>query len=451
MNIQHRLSDEATQAFVVDHRADDVRLLAFQAARYPEVDMAWALQQIAGWQTARRKLPSWAAIDGMVYPPHLSMEQCSSEQTACAKTIERLFRGHACQETDARGESPADHAVLPWVEEGSAPLLVDLTGGLGVDFSFMARDFQRAIYVERQEDLCALARHNFRLLGLAQAEVVCGDGVEYLHQMEHHASVIYLDPARRDVHGSKTYAISDCTPDVVALHDELLKKADFIVLKLSPMLDWREALRLLPAQYAEVRIVSVGNECKELLLVLSDKLSSPLRLVCINDDSVFVVAADNTTPEPHSPITNSPSPIVNGPLPLVHCPLSIVHCYLYEPNASIMKAGCFGALCAAFGVEAMAESSHLFISPDFIERFPGRKFQICAISSMNKKQLRQTLQGIERANVSVRNFPLSAQQLRQRLRLKDGGDTYIFGTTDSQGDHLVVVCKKAASRNTSNE
>ena len=398
MDIQHRLNDEATQAFVADHRADDVRLLAFMVEKYPEVDMPWALQQIAGWQMARRKLPSWAAVEGMVYPPHLSMEQCSSEQTAKMKTN------------------------LPFQTDKG--LFIDLTGGFGVDFSFMAQDFKRAVYVERQENLCAIARHNFHLLGLNQTEVVCGDGVEYLHQMQEHANVIYLDPARRNEHGSKTYAISDCMPDVVALREELLKKADFIVVKLSPMLDWREAVRQLPAQYTEVRIVSTGGECKELLLVLSDKMKAPLRLVCINDEELFVV--DNSGKR----------------MSIINCQLSIVNNYLYEPNASIMKAGCFAELCERFGVKAIAENSHLFVSPDFIENFPGRKFQITSVSSMNKKSLRQTLQGVDRANISVRNFPLSAEQLRQRLHLKDGGEIYIFGTTTHEGDHILLVCKK---------
>jgi hypothetical protein len=263
-------------------------------------------------------------------------------------------------------------------------------------------------------------------LGLSHAEVVCGDGVEYLHQMEEHATVIYLDPARRNEHGGKTYAISDCTPDVVTLREELLKKADFIVVKLSPMLDWREAVRLLPAQYAEVRIVSVGNECKELLLVLSDVVAAPLQVVCINDNEVFATGSAATQAKTYEGSLSLSSGLL----------------FLYEPNASIMKAGCFAELCEAFDVEAVAENSHLFISPDFIENFPGRKFQITAISSMNKKQLKQTLQGITRANISVRNFPLTAQQLRQRLRLKDGGDTYIFGTTTREGDHLLLVCCK---------
>ena len=422
MDIQHRLNDEATQAFVADHKADDVRLLAFMADKYPEVDMPWALQQIAGWQMARRKLPSWAAVEGMVYPPHLSMEQCSSEQTAKMKTN------------------------LPFQTDKG--LLIDLTGGFGVDFSFMAQDFKRAVYVERQEDLCAIARHNFHLLGLNQAEVVCGDGVEYLHQLQEHASLIYLDPARRNEHGGKTYAISDCTPDVVALREELLKKADFIVVKLSPMLDWREAVRQLPAQYTEVRIVSTGGECKELLLVLSDKMKAPLRLVCINDEEFFSI--DNLPLGPQGRLPEQEFTINNlgRQLEFVNFDkLSLassraVNYFLYEPNASIMKAGCFAELCERFGVEAIAENSHLFVSPDFIESFPGRKFQITSISSMNKKSLRQTLQGVDRANISVRNFPLSAEQLRQRLHLKDGGEIYIFGTTTHKGDHVVLVCKK---------
>lgn len=398
MNIEQRLNDKATLAFVADHQADDVRQLAFQADKHPDVDMPWALQQIAGRQAARRKLPSWAEIPGMVYPPHLAMEQCSSEQTAREKTL-----------------------AMPWGEQGD--LLIDLTGGFGVDFAFMARGFRRAVYVERQEDLCAIARHNFQRLGLEHAEVVCGDGVEFLHQRSERATAIYLDPARRDIHGAKTYAISDCTPDVVTLREELLKKADFIVLKLSPMLDWREAVRLLPAEYAEVRIVSVGNECKELLLILSDCASPHRRLVCINDEQRFAI--DN----------------LQGTID--NCTLSIVNGYLYEPNASIMKAGCFGALCQTFGVKAIAENSHLFVSPHFIETFPGRKFKISAISSMNKKALRQALQGISHANIAVRNFPLTAQQLRQRLRLKDGGDVYIFGTTTSAGNHMLLICTKA--------
>ena len=188
-----------SELFIRQHRLDDVRTLAFQADKYPEVDMPFALEQIQGWQLARRKLPEWAAEDGVLFPPHLSMEQCSSEQAARYKcsVVERLLTA----------------------EERQKGMMTDLTGGFGVDFSYMARSFGKAVYVEQQERLCEIARHNFHCFGLQQAEVVHGDGGDFLHSLQNKQALIYLDPARRDVHGSKTYAIEDCSPDVTALSD----------------------------------------------------------------------------------------------------------------------------------------------------------------------------------------------------------------------------------------
>ena len=205
--------NESTALFIHKHTDDDIRQLALRGTKDPEVDLPFALDQIAGRQTARRKLPTWAKTEGIIYPPHLSMEQCSSEQTARYKA-----------------------AIT-----GQGRRMIDLTGGFGVDFSFMARNFKEAVYVERQEHLCRIARENFQLLGLTQAEVVCCDAVDYLQNMAH-ADVIYIDPARRDGHGGRTYGISDCTPDVIVLRPLLLEKADCIIIKLSPMLDWRKAV-----------------------------------------------------------------------------------------------------------------------------------------------------------------------------------------------------------------
>ena len=206
-----------TLSFISIHKTDDVRQLALKS-RPDGVDMAYALEQIAGWQAARRKLPSWADPDGLVFPPHLSMEQCSSEPTAVYK--QRL------------AERLAD---------GNAERHVDLTGGFGVDFSFMSRGFRHKTYVERQETLCRVVAHNMPLLGVKDAEIVCGDTEEYLLNMPH-ATTIFIDPARRDDHGGRTFAIADCTPDVVALKGELLAHADYVVVKLSPMLDWHKAV-----------------------------------------------------------------------------------------------------------------------------------------------------------------------------------------------------------------
>lgn len=238
---------EKVQIFAREHRQDDVRRLALQAAKYPDMDFSFALHQIKGWQVACKKLPSWAAHEQLLYPQQLSMEQCSSEQTARYKQqlVQRL-----CGQTQNEGT------------------LVDLTGGLGVDFSFMAQGFRQAYYVEQQVELCALAKYNFPLLGLSSAQIICGDGTTFLQSMADQAMVIFLDPARRDAAGSKTYAIEDCTPDVALLSDELVNKAQWVVVKLSPMLDWHAAVTQLK-HVCEVHIVGVGGECKELLRLFS--------------------------------------------------------------------------------------------------------------------------------------------------------------------------------------
>ena len=392
--------------FIREHRNDDVRQLALQAARYPDIDMQQALQQIAGWQTACTKLPEWAATDGIIYPPRLSMEQCSSEATAKYKAK---------------------------VLDPSPSTVIDLTGGFGVDFSYMARGFQKAVYVERQPHLCEAVRHNFQLLGLENAEVVCGDGVEYLKNLPSpfHPPLtltIYLDPARRDENGKKTYAISDCTPDVVALKDLLLEKAGRVMIKLSPMLDWHKAVDDL-GDVVEVHIVSVDNECKELLLVLAKNPAAPLRVVCANirhdtETELFEFFPSNDS--------------LSTPL----FPALREGDFLYEPNASIMKAGCFAEVAHRFGVQPTGSNSHLFLSPQFIPDFPGRKFQIEQVTSMNKKELKHVIGGLTKANITVRNFPLSVAELRKRLKLADGGDTYIFATTLGEKDHVLLITKQ---------
>lgn len=387
-----------TLDFIEAFKDGDVRQLAFK--RVEGVDMAFALDQIAGRQTARRKLPTWAAVDGLAYPPHLSMEQCSSEATARYKArLARKLTG-----------------------EGGAGRMADLTGGFGVDFSFMAREFAEATYVERQERLCDLARHNFSLLGLAHAEVVCADGTDYLHKASRH-TLFYIDPARRDVTGGRTYAIGDCTPDVCALREELLAKADVVMVKLSPMLDWRKAVADLGGKVAEVHIVSVGGECKELLLVLRPDAEGVERICCVNDGEAF----ESVPTAPYSPTISK---------------IPLVPFFLYEPNASIMKAGCFAEVGAAFGVSQLARDSHLFVSKERVEGFPGRTFKVEAVSSMNKKELRRALAGIAKANIATRNFPMGVAELRKRLKLSEGGSTYIFATTLAEGSHVLLVCSK---------
>lgn len=387
--------NDKTRDFIEQNLNADIRQLALKGCREKDVDLDAAIRQIAGRQTARRKLPSWAALDGILYPPHLNMEQCSSEQTA-------RYKAGVC----TRLSSPTS--------------LVDLTGGFGVDFAFMSEAFDEATYVERNRELFAISSANMKILA-PKAKCLNEDGLEVLHRLDH-VSMIFMDPARRDHHGARTYGISDCTPNVLEIKDELLQKADVVMLKLSPMLDWHKAISDLGEQYIkEVHIVSVQNECKELLIVMQQQPAEPPTVYCVNDDSVF---------------SYHPSSISSN-----HISHHSSLIYLYEPNASIMKAGCFAEVEQAFGVSQLAPNSHLFASDQAIADFPGRKFRVTAVTSMNKQELKQALKDIRQANIAVRNFPMSVADLRKRLKLSEGGNDYIFATTLTEGKKVLIICQ----------
>ena len=393
-----QLSPE-TLRFIEENSRADVRSLALQTKKYPQVDMAMAVVQIAGRQIAEAKVPTWYRIEGLFYPKHLSMEQCSSEATAIYKA--NLVEGET---------------------------FADLTGGFGIDCSFLSRKFKEADYVERQAELCELAKHNFPLLGL-NIGVHHEDGVEYLKQM-HPVDVLFLDPARRDGHGGKTVAISDCEPDVSALEDLLVEKAQTVMIKLSPMLDLSLALKTLK-YVREVHIVSVNNECKELLLILQK--TSVLSEVAIHCEHIVNAQHQHYTFTQEQEHTSD-------------CPLATeVGAYLYEPNASILKAGAYRSLTQTYGVKKLHTSSHLYTSSCFIEDFPGRRFQVESVSGFGKKELKDFLQGLEKANLTIRNFPSSVAELRKRLKLKEGGEDYLFATTLADESKVLIKCKKVSS------
>ena len=404
------MMNQATQDFIRQHQDEDVRQLAFLGSKNPEVDMPFALDQIRGRKMARAKLPLWANIDGIIYPPHISMEQCSSESTALykAELAARLFG-------------------LPVSSSSEEIGFVDLTGGFGVDFSYIAsRLGMSSMYVERQAHLCEAAKENFERLGLKNAIVKNEDGIEVLHSLKE-LKLIFIDPARRDDAGNKVVSLKDCTPDVTVLQEEMLLKADYVIIKLSPMLDWHRAISEL-SHVREVHVISVNNECKELLLVLSARnMGENLRIYCINDAQSFV--CDELDMESSS-VKIAPSTLEEMQ-------------YLYEPNASLMKAGCFGVLSERYDARMLSKNSHLFVSREPIAVFPGRSFRIIAVSSFNKKELKRHLSGITKANIATRNFPLSVAELRKRLKLKDGGETYIFATTLSDDSHVLVITEKA--------
>lgn len=500
-NHSTEIMNQATLDFIRQHQDDDVRQLAFLGSKYPEVDMPFALDQIRGRKMARVKLPRWASIDGIIYPPHISMEQCSSEQTALYKAelaarllglspsssengeekekeSENASNLHLSEICEFAGKGAADsefakneatckkQQILTESEENVNEIkeephegdfseeigFVDLTGGFGVDFSYIAsRLGVKSMYVERQAHLCEAAKENFGRLGLMNAIVKNGDGIEVLHSFaskkEAAASdslgitedqsqsllktnlglkLIFIDPARRDDAGNKVVSLKDCTPDVTLLQEEMLSKADYVIIKLSPMLDWHRAVSELNC-VQEVHIISVNNECKELLLVLSARNMGNLRIYCVNDAQSFVCEESDM----------ESSSVKIAPFTLEEMQ------YLYEPNASLMKAGCFGVLSERYDARMLSKNSHLFVSREPIAVFPGRSFRIIAVSSFNKKELKRHLSGITKANIAIRNFPLSVAELRKRLKLKDGGETYIFATTLSDESHVLVITEKA--------
>lgn len=382
--------------YIAQHKTDDVRKLALKKVA-EGVDAPFCLQQIEGWQLACKKIPEWAETDGMLYPPRLSMEQCSSQQTALYK--QKLVR-----------------RILP-DEMGD---FVDLTGGFGIDFSYLAPLFKKSVYIERQENLCQIAKHNFSELGLQQVEVRNAESEAELQNIKD-VSLIYADPARRDHVGRKVVLLEDCQPNVVSLQEQLLRRAQVVVLKLSPMLDIQQALRQLQA-VREVHVVSVEGECKELLLVMHRR-EAPLRYYCVN--------ITDTMQETIVP-AEFPNPVI--------CEKEKT--FLYEPNASILKAGVQDALCNIYKVVKLHPFSHLFTSEELVPDFPGRCFRITGRSDFGKQGLRSLLSGVKKANLTVRNFPATVQELRKKLKLSEGGNVYLFATTMKDESHVLLQCEK---------
>lgn len=393
------LSD-ATLRFIREHLHDDLNLLALQAHKHPEVDIRAALTQLAGRQVAAVKLPRWAAVEDVLYPSRLAMEQCSSDATAAYKAS--VVAGRTGQGRFA-----------------------DLTGGLGVDCAALAAHFPQATYVERQEELCALAVHNFPLLGVGHVQVHWADCTTFLQQMPP-VDWIFIDPARRDAHGGKTVSVDRCEPDVAQLEESLLSKADRVLVKLSPMLDLSLALHELHRVVA-AHVVSVDNECKELLLVLDREASMPaddVPVCCVNlgtRPSVPLVFTRNEERQAVCLYASEPG------------------LYLYEPNASLLKAGAFRSVAFMYKVRKLHPNSHLYTSDTPVAGFPGRTFRLAGYCDFHKKGISRLLGGERRANLAVRNFPAMVAQLRRQLKLAEGGGRYLFATTLADGRKVLLA------------
>lgn len=378
-----------TKQFIEEHLHDDVHELALKHSN-AKVDMALVLRQIEARQLLRKKVPSWSANPDLLFPPHLSIEQCSSETTAQYKAS--LLRGST---------------------------FADLTGGLGIDCYFISKNFQHSDYVELNPELCNLAQHN-----IGHLVAIHNKSSEAFLAHCSPVDCIFLDPARRDNYGRKTVSIADCTPNVIELQDLLLSKAQKVMVKLSPMLDISLALKEL-RHVKEVHVVAVGNECKELLFIMvPDFVGEPL-FTCINLE----------TQQPTVSFTQEEERLAN-----LTFAKNVEH-YLYEPNAALMKGGCYRLLAQRYGLQKLHRNSHLYTSETLIEDFPGRVFEVDNWAVFGKKA-KTMLAGVEKASIAVRNFPMNVVEIRKSLKIGDGDQVYLFATTLSDERKVIVLTHK---------
>ena len=446
------MMNAATLEFIRQHASDDVRQLALRPVA-DGVDLRQALIQIEGRQLAARKLPAWAATDGLLFPPRLSLEQCSSEATAHYKRciVERLLSASSPSAVPATSSPvpspssspsavPAASSAFPAPSSSPAAVpaafaagpspsrFMDLTAGFGVDFAAIAPLFSHATYVERQEHLCDIARHNLPLLGLPNAEVRCSTAEQILQELrEAPVTLLFLDPARRDAAGRKVALIEDCTPDVCALQEQLRRAARYTLIKLSPMLDLTAALRSLQG-VVEAHVVSVDGECKELLVVMASE-------------------APAGEPWIHCSYSPTAPPLVFRLSEERACCVALadrLQDYLYEPDAALMKAGAFRILCQRFPVHKLAADTHLYTSDEFVADFPGRRWKVSGSSTFAKSELRRLLAGVTAADLTLRGFPGSVATLRKQLHLREGGSVHFIATTLADGSrHLIRVEREA--------
>ena len=390
--------NETTRQFIREHLNDDVPTLALKKVPVG-TDLSLALRQIEARQLLQKKVPIWSQNDDLLFPVRLSIEQCSSEATAQYKAA--LLQGET---------------------------FADLTGGLGIDTYYIngAHSFLHADYVERQTKLCELAKHNFTVLD-ADVQVWNETAEEYLSHCDP-VDCIYLDPARRDAHGRKTVSIGDCTPNVVELQDLLLQKAKQVMVKLSPMLDISKALEELKF-VKDIHVVAVSNECKELVFLMERGFSGQPMLHCAN----------LLTAQPTLDFTMEEERTC--PLHLADAPMR----YLYEPNVALMKAGGYKWISEHFEVFKLHKNSHLYTSEALVSDFAGRIFEVESWAEYHNKVKQTLLSDVSKANLAVRNFPLSVEALRKALKISEGGEDYLFATTLRDGRKVLIKTRKSAS------
>jgi predicted transposase YbfD/YdcC len=380
------------QQFIRDNTDQPVKKLALRKNPFPDVTWADILSQITARQKAKSKLPTWFAADNTIYPSRVSVEQTSSEPTAEYKS--KLVSGES---------------------------LIDLTGGFGIDDFYFSKQIPHVTHCELDTELSAIAAHNFKILDAGNIECISGDSLETLRQLNCQWDWIYIDPARRNDAKGKVFMLKDCLPNVPEHLDTYFSYANNILIKTAPILDLTAGLNELKCVKA-IHIVALNNEVKELLWILQkDFTGSPtLHAVSITKDGTdtfttsFEAGAEAEYGLPSS--------------------------YLYEPNAAIMKSGAFDAVAVNYKLYKLHQHSHLYTGDEAI-LFPGRRFIIHEVIPYGKADIKKYVEG-KTMNVTTRNFPLSVEELRKKWKIKDGGDTYAFFTTNIKNEKIIVLCAK---------
>lgn len=407
--------NDATRLFIENHIRDDIRQLALKKTP-TDVDKILALSQIEARQTLSKKVPSWASNPDLLFPRHLSLEQCSSELTA--KYKKKIMKTHCGASLQPDNHNP--HSTF-----------IDLTGGLGIDSYFLSENFQIAYYVENQKELCDLAENNFRVLG-RKIHIINTNAESFLEKYSCDSCdswCIFVDPARRDALNRKMVSLHDCSPDVVELQEKMLEVAEHILIKASPMLDISLICNELK-NIKEIHVVSVKNECKEILILLERGFEGKINLFCVN------LKQDERNPQDVFCCFDEDE---KNAVPLF---ADTIRKYLYEPNSALMKAGVFKLVSQYYKIDKLHINSHLYTSDNLIPDFPGRVFEVVGFAPFNKKIRKDLLQDVNEAAVATRNFPLSANDLRKNLGLKESDDNFVFGTTLTGEKRIVILCKR---------
>ncbi|WP_299799125.1 RsmD family RNA methyltransferase [uncultured Maribacter sp.] len=379
------------QQFINENLNTDIHKILLSKSKFPEVSSRELVEQIESKLKAKSKLPTWFSTDNIYYPNKLNLSQTSSEITADYKTT--LVNGI---------------------------IIIDLTAGFGVDSFAFSKKMNHVIHIDKNEDLSKIAQYNFKQLDAFNIECIAADGLEFIKKTNSPIDWIFIDPSRRDKDNKKVYYLSDCEPNVVSNMELLLEKSSNILIKTGPLLDLKSGLKEL-THVKEIHIVAVNNDVKEILWLIEKEYKNEPLIKTLNykantfQEFQFHLSEEQITDAQYSKPLN----------------------YIYEPNAAILKSGAFKTIAKKFNLYKIHANSHLYTNDQLIE-FPGRIFKVENIHDYSKKSFKKS--GIKKANITTRNFPDSVLKIRKKLGIKDGGEIYLFCTTDMEQNLVIIYC-----------